>query len=132
MVFSIDLQIYIYIYIQIRIILILFFYYYILLMMPKIVSKSHSLDVLKTIHAQYRTVRPQESTGVIPANDPLKIKLEIFSQLQCAKTGVNYAYLVFLRALGFYSSVEPTSVSCVGRCFLTRKIIINVRILRDP
>ena len=28
-----------------------------------------------------------------------------------------------------YSSVEPTSVSCVGKCFLTGKIIINVRIL---
>ena len=28
------------------------------LMMPKIVSKSHSLDVLKTIPVQYRTVRP--------------------------------------------------------------------------
>ena len=45
---------------------------------------------------------------------------------------MNYAYLVFLRALGFYSNVESTSVSCVGRCFLIGKIIINVRILRDP
>ena len=44
---------------------------------------------------------------------------------------MNYAYLL-LRALGFYSSVKPTPVSCVGRCFLTGKIIINVCILQDP
>ena len=36
-----------------------------------------------------------------------------------------------LRALGFYSSVEPTFVSYLGRCFLTRKILINAHILQD-
>ena len=38
----------------------------------------------------------------------------------------------FLRALNFYNSVEPTSVSCIGGRFLIRKIIINAHILRDP
>ena len=40
--------------------------------------------------------------------------------------------LFFLRSLGFYSSIEPTSVSCIGRRFLIGKIIINGRILRNP
>ena len=34
--------------------------------------------------------------------------------------------------MGFYSSVELTSVSCVAKCFLIEKIIINGWILRDP
>ena len=38
---------------------------------------------------------------------------------------------LFSECFGFYSGVEPTSVSCVGRHFLTRKIIINARILWD-
>ena len=41
-------------------------------------------------------------------------------------------HTLFLKALGFYSSVEPTSVSYVGMHFFTGKIIINVRILQDP
>ena len=69
---------------------------------------------------------------MVPAKDPLKVKLEIFSQHWCARAGVNYAYLVFLRALGFYSSVESTFVSCIGRHFLIGKIIINGCILRNP
>ena len=36
-----------------------------------------------------------------------------------------------LRALGFYSSVKPTFVSYLERCFLMRKILINARILQD-
>ena len=38
---------------------------------------------------------------------------------------------LFFESLGFYSSVEPTFLSCVGRLFLMEKIIIDGRILRD-
>ena len=34
--------------------------------------------------------------------------------------------------MGFYSSVEPISVSCVASIFLREKILVNVRILGDP
>ena len=48
------------------------------LMMPKILSKSHSPHVLKTTPAQHKKRRPHESIDVIPAKDPLKVKLENF------------------------------------------------------
>ena len=38
----------------------------------------------------------------------------------------------FLRVFGFYNSVEPTFISCIGRRFLIGKIIINGRILQNP
>ena len=100
--------------------------------MPKIVSYSHSPHVLKTTPAQHRTRRPQESTGVVLAKNPLMVKLEnFFTTLECQSWGELLCVPCFLRALGFYSSAEPTSVSCVGRCFSMGKIIINARILRD-
>ena len=39
---------------------------------------------------------------------------------------------LFFEGSRFYSSVEPTFVSCSGRCFLMEKILINVHILQDP
>ena len=56
-------------------------YIYIYMMMPKIVSKSHSLPMRKTTLAQHKTRRPWESSGVVSAKDPSKVKLENFSQL---------------------------------------------------
>ena len=69
---------------------------------------------------------------MVLAKVPLEVKLENFSQLQSARVGVKLCVPCFLRALGFYSGAELTSVSYVGRCFLMGKIIINVHILRDP
>ena len=56
-------------------------------MMPKIVSKSHNSHVLKTIPAQHRTRRPLESTSVVPAKDPLKVKLENFHNFKVSELG---------------------------------------------
>ena len=53
-------------------------------------------------------------------------------QLLSVKTGENYVYLVSWGLWGFYSSIELTFVSCAGRCFLSRKIIINGLVLRNP
>ena len=72
-----------------------------------------------------------ESTGVVLAKYPLKVKLEnCFTTLECQSKG-KLCIPFFLRVLGFYSSVGPTFVSCLGRCFLMGKILINVCILRD-
>ena len=61
----------------------------------------------------------------------LNVKLELLTTLECQSWG-ELCVACFLRALGFYSGVKPTSVSCIGRCFLMGKIIKNVRILQDP
>ena len=91
------------------------------MMMPKIANQSYSPHVLKATPAQHRTRRPQESTGVVLAKDPPNVKLENFTQLQSASAEGELCVPYFLRALGFYNGVEPTSVSCVGRCFLKGK-----------
>ena len=38
---------------------------------------------------------------------------------------------LFSKGLDFYSSVKPTFVSYLERCFLMGKILINVHILQD-
>ena len=69
---------------------------------------------------------------MVPTKNSLKVKLEIFfTTLECQSLG-ELCVPCFLRALGFYNGVELTSISCVGRCVLTGKIIINAHILRDP
>ena len=47
-----------------------------LMVMPKIINKSHGSHVLKITPAQLRKKRPQESTDVVPAKNPPKVKLE--------------------------------------------------------
>ena len=54
----------------------------------------------------------------------------MFTTLECQSWG-KLCIPYFLGALGFYSSVESTFVSCLGRCFLMGKILINTRMLRD-
>ena len=67
---------------------------------------------------------------MIPIKDPLKVKLENFHKFRVLELG-KLCVPCFLRVLGFYSSMEPTFISYLGRCFLTGKILINVRILQD-
>ena len=57
------------------------------LMMPKIISKSHGPHVLKTTPAQHRKRRLLESTGVVLAKDPPKVKLEKFHNSRVLKLG---------------------------------------------
>ena len=72
-----------------------------------------------------------ESTDVVSTKYPSKVKLEnCFTTLECQCKG-KLCIPFFLKVLGFYSSVEPTFVSCLGRCFLIGKILINVCILQD-
>ena len=47
----------------------------------KITNKSHSTRVLEVAPAQQKRGDPTESTGVVPAKYPPKVKLELFSQL---------------------------------------------------
>ena len=68
--------------------------------MSKIVSKSHGPHVLKTTLAQHKTRRPQESIGVVPAKDPLKVKLENFHNSKVSKLG-KLCVPWFVRVLGF-------------------------------
>ena len=56
-------------------------------MMPKIVSKSHGPHLIKKIPAQHRKRRPEESTSVVPAKDPPKVKLEIFHNSRVPELG---------------------------------------------
>jgi len=48
------------------------------MMIPKIVSKLHSLHMLKTTPAQHRKRRLKESTSVLLGKDPSNVKLENF------------------------------------------------------
>ena len=50
------------------------------MMMPKIVSKLHSPQVLETTPVKKKKNKEDlvESTGVVPAKYPLKVKLENF------------------------------------------------------
>ena len=56
-------------------------------MMPKIISKSHSSHVLETTPAQHRKRKPKESTSVVPAKYPPKVKLENFHNSRVPKLG---------------------------------------------
>ena len=68
---------------------------------------------------------------MVPAKYPPNVKFEnYFTTLECQSWG-KLCVTCFLRVLGFYSSVKPIFVFCLERCFLMRKILIDVRILRD-
>ena len=54
---------------------------------------------------------------MVPAKDPPKVKLEkLFHNSRMPEVG-ELCVPCFMKVLGFYSSVEPTSVSCVERFF---------------
>ena len=55
----------------------------------------------------------------------------MFATLEC-QTWDKLCVPWFLRALGFYSSVESTFISRRTRCFLVGKILINTHISWDP
>ena len=68
---------------------------------------------------------------MVPTKNPLMVKLEnFFTILECQSWG-ELCVPCFLRAWGFYSSVEPTPISWIRKCFLMGKILKNVHILRD-
>ena len=72
-----------------------------------------------------------ESTGVMPAKYPPKVKLELLITLEC-QSWVNYAYLDLWGSWGFYSSVVLASVPWLRRCFLVGERLFISRILRNP
>ena len=109
----------------------LFFFFN--LMMPKKSPVSHTIPTRLIPDLPYTKKYLTESIGVVLAKDPPKVKLEESSNnIWEYELYRNCAYLIFWGSLGFYSSIELTSVSCVARCFLMEKIIINGRILGDP
>ena len=57
------------------------------LMMPKIVSKSHSPHMLYITPANRNKKDLAESTGVVPAKYPLNVKLENFHNSRVSKLG---------------------------------------------
>ena len=95
------------------------------ILMPKIVSKpynTHVLEIIPMRQKQRKTLGEYRyGTSQRPFEDQVR---ELFHNSRVPKLG-ELCLPCFLRALSFYSSVEPTSVSCVRRFFLTRKIIIN-------
>ena len=72
-----------------------------------------------------------ESTGVVPAKYPPKVKLELFTTLECQNCD-QLCVPVFLGSLGFYNSVQPNSFACITSLFLIGQIFINVRIFQNP
>ena len=56
-------------------------------MMPKIVSKSHSPHGLEITPKKQKQRRPSESTGVVLAKDPSKIKLKNFHNFRVPELG---------------------------------------------
>ena len=72
-----------------------------------------------------------ESTGVVSAKYPPKIKLELFTTLEC-QSWDELCIPVFWGSLGFYSSVESISYACAASLFLIGKIFINMRIFLNP
>ena len=67
----------------------------------KITSKPH----LHTRNNTYATKREDltKSTGVVSVKFPPKVKLELFTTLEC-QSWINYTYLGYWRFWGFYSS----------------------------
>ena len=59
----------------------------ILVMIPKNVSESHSPHMIKTIPTQHRKRRPEESTNLVPTEDPPKVKLENFHNSRVPELG---------------------------------------------
>ena len=57
------------------------------MMMSKIVSKSHSPHEFETTPAKQKQRRRQESTSVVLAKDPSKVKLENFHNSRVLELG---------------------------------------------
>ena len=102
------------------------------LMMSKKSLISHTIPTRSTPDLPNTEKYLTESTGVVPAKDPRRLSQKRAPIMLESMSFRNCAYLIFWGPLGFYSSVELTSVSCVAKCFLIEKIIINGWILRDP
>ena len=64
-------------------------------MMLKIVSKPHSLHVLETHLRNKNKEDFVESTGVVPAKYPPKVKLESFHKFKVSKLGEIMCTLVY-------------------------------------
>ena len=96
----------------------------------KINNKSHGLTCSKQcLHNKREDLI--ESTGVVPAKYPPKVKLELLTTLEC-QSWDELCVPIFWGSLGFYSSVEPISYACATSPFLIGKIFINVRIFKNP
>ena len=72
-----------------------------------------------------------ESTGMVPAKYPSKVKLELFTTLEW-QSWSKLCLPILWGSLGFYSSVEPTSFACITSLFVIGKISINERIFQNP
>ena len=72
-----------------------------------------------------------ESTGVVSTKYPLKVKLELFTTLEC-QSWDELCVPIFWGYLGFYSSVESISYACATSLFIIRKIFINAHIFQNP
>ena len=90
------------------------------LMMSKIINKLHSSHMLQTTPTQQKGEEPTESTGVVPAEYPSKVKSEHLQTLECQSLD-ELCIPCFLMAWGFYSRVGPTFVSWLRRYFLMEK-----------
>ena len=88
------------------------------------IQSSHTRNNICTIKREYLI----ESTDVVPAKYPQKVKLEFLTTLECLSWG-ELCVPVFWGFLGFYSSVEPNSYACTTNLFLIGKIFINMHIL---
>ena len=98
----------------------------------EITSKPHGSHELKTIPAQHKRRRPNREHRCGANQIPSKCQVRTLHNSRVPELGWIMRTLFSEGFLGFYSSVEPTFVSCVGRRFLIGKIIINGRILRNP
>ena len=61
--------------------------YIYILMIPKIVSELHGPHVPWTKSAQQRRKNPTDSTGMVPAKNPPKVKLENFYNFKVSELG---------------------------------------------
>ena len=72
-----------------------------------------------------------KSIGVVSAKYPQKVKLELFTTLECQNWG-ELCVPVFWGSLGFYSSVEQNFYAYVTSLFLIGKISIREHIFQNP
>ena len=103
-------------------------------MMPKKSPVSHTVptwsipNLLNTKKEEDLT----ESTGVVPAKNPLKVKSEESSNnAREYELQRNCACLFFLGSLGFYSHIGPDSFVFGTSLFLTGEILINACIFQN-
>ena len=69
------------------------------MMMSKIIGKSHNTHMLETIPTKQKQRKHEESTGVVPAKNPPKVKSENFHNSRVPELG-ELCVPWFVRVLG--------------------------------